>query len=741
MKFAPKCSFCLATISILFVGAWRLQRTQDTYAQEVIKVQTAEVLIDAIVTDHHNKLVNDLTADDFVVYEDGVPQKVVGFRVSRGTAPVAKKLEASATAKEVAPSTPAGVAELGEPPAYTILLLDYSTVTITNQKYVKDAATNYIKDKLQPNERLAIFLMGSGLRPLTDFTNDKDKLVAAVQSNTDVRGTAIAGERESLNSQIGAGDASATTTVGSPSVGAGASAASTGQGMSGASAAAEAMAMSRIQAQYQSLLSALDREQTRQVLLAIRAIALGVKQIPGRKNLLLVSQGFVIQTQLWGQLQSVVDAANKSQVAIYSLDPSGLQTRGLSGAARQRDEFTSSIGASENERNNLGSESRIKATGGENVFDRVSQVGHDQPESALRYISGSTGGFLIHNTNDLTAGLARVSEEMRTYYQLTYHSTNQNMDGKFRQIRVELRVPRLTVRSRAGYYAVPAGYDLLSPHEYEIVAKAQTAQPEARIPLFLRAAAFRKTGLDYTVPLVFEVPTPMLQFEKQGEAREASLSVIGIVRNSKGEVVSRFGSPTKLQYTPAEFEAIKDAYVSFMEVQSLRAGGAYTFEVYVSDENTHKVAQAQRALVLNQPDQTLGLSTLLLAHGAQKAQTNQLDFLTYNGVRIRPSAHCQFHNGDNLLFYMDVYNPRPAQDQKSDLEVNVFVMKGAAPSMKLPPYHLTEAVADQPKHVTLARYMKLAGLPAGDYSLLVSIRDVVAGGEERTTQAQFSVAD
>ena len=88
MKFAPKCSFYLATISILFVGAWRLQRTQDTYAQEVIKVQTAEVLIDAIVTDHHNKLVNDLTADDFVVYEDGVPQKVVGFRVSRGTAPV-----------------------------------------------------------------------------------------------------------------------------------------------------------------------------------------------------------------------------------------------------------------------------------------------------------------------------------------------------------------------------------------------------------------------------------------------------------------------------------------------------------------------------------------------------------------------------------------------------------------------------------------------------------------------------
>lgn len=506
------------------------------------------------------------------------------------------------------------------------------------------------------------------------------------------------------------------------------------------SAAADAMAMSRIQAQYQSLKSALDREQTRQVLLALRAISLGLKQMPGRKNLLLVSQGFVIQEQLWGQLKSVVDSANKSQVAIYALDPSGLKTRGVSGSMRPRDEFSSALGASENERNNLGSESRIKATGGENVFDRVTQVGHDQPETALRYISGSTGGIFIHNTNDLSAGLSRVSEDMKTYFQLSYRSTNPKMDGKFREIRVELKVPHLTVRSRAGYYAVPAGYDLLSPHEYELVSAAGTASADLKMPLYLRVGSFRQTGPDYTVPVIFEVPTTALRFEKQADSEIANLSVVGLVRDAKGELVTRFGSPTKLQYTTAEYEAIKSAYVSFMEVLTLPAGSAYSFDVFIADETTNKVAEAQRGLFLKQPEQSLGLSSLLLAHGAQKAQTKQLDFLTVNGVRIRPSAHCQFHNGDNLLFYMNVYNPGLTADKKTDLEVNVFVMKGATASTKLPPYHLAQAVEQDPIHVTIARYMKLEGLPAGDYTLVLGVKDVAAGGVEQGTRADFSIA-
>src|SRR5437016_14325678 len=50
-------------------------------AKDTIKVQAAEVVVDAIVTDKHNRIVTNLSADDFTVYEDGVPQKLTSFRL------------------------------------------------------------------------------------------------------------------------------------------------------------------------------------------------------------------------------------------------------------------------------------------------------------------------------------------------------------------------------------------------------------------------------------------------------------------------------------------------------------------------------------------------------------------------------------------------------------------------------------------------------------------------------------
>src|SRR5260370_17985683 len=52
---------------------------QEKPAGSNIKVQTSNVVIDLIVTDHHGHHVPGLTAADFTIYEDGVPQKMVGF--------------------------------------------------------------------------------------------------------------------------------------------------------------------------------------------------------------------------------------------------------------------------------------------------------------------------------------------------------------------------------------------------------------------------------------------------------------------------------------------------------------------------------------------------------------------------------------------------------------------------------------------------------------------------------------
>ena len=67
-----------------------------------------------------------------------------------------------------------------------------------------------------------------------------------------------------------------------------------------------------------------------------------------------------------------------------------------------------------------------------------------------------TGGFVVKNSNDLSGGISRVSNESRAYYLLGYNPTDLRRDGKFRKIEVKVRPPKskdLNVRARRGYYA------------------------------------------------------------------------------------------------------------------------------------------------------------------------------------------------------------------------------------------------------------------------------------------------
>ena len=417
------------------------------------------------------------------------------------------------------------------------------------------------------------------------------------------------------------------------------------------------MALRRIAAQFAALRSATDRQQTRQVFTAIRAISLGVRNIPGRKSLLLFSQGFIISNLLWPEMRSVVDSANRAQLAIYSIDATGLATRQLSGSLAPRDELTAALGASERERDASAQQDRIRATGGENVFDRVSQVGRDLPESALRYLAVSTGGFLIHNTNDLSLGLARVSEETRTYYVLSYRSSNETYNGKFRQLRVETRVPQLTVRARTGYYAIPTGFELLSPEEYQAVAQWSAADAGSRMPLFLRAGAFREPGSDYRVPVILEIPTTAVRFERSGEVNRAVLRIVGLVRDAHNNAILRFGGDTHFDATDAEYKALKPGNISFLNTLHLPAGGSYSFEVFIKDLLSGNVCRKASGLYLRDPDHQLALSTILLARDVEKAGRDAGRFLSVGSVRILPSARCEFGNGEKLIFYFDVYNP------------------------------------------------------------------------------------
>ncbi|PYT33598.1 MAG: hypothetical protein DMG58_06970, partial [Acidobacteria bacterium] len=179
----------------------------------------------------------------------------------------------------------------------------------------------------------------------------------------------------------------------------------------------------------------------------------------------------------------------------------------------------------------------------------------------------------------------------------------------------------------------------------------------------------------------------------------------------------------------------------FLETLHLPAGNSYSFEVLVKDLQSGKVSRGESGLYLREPDPELALSTILLARDVEKSGRSGGQFLSAGDVKILPSARCEFHNGDNLIFYFDVYNARLQADRKTDLSVEMFLLQdGRRVNLNLTSYRLSQSVTEPFPRVTVARFVQLSGLAAGDYSLVVNVRDALAE-QSQSAHASFTVVN
>jgi VWFA-related protein len=74
-------------------------------------------------------------------------------------------------------------------------------------------------------------------------------------------------------------------------------------------------------------------------------------------------------------------------------------------------------------------------------------------QDSLVSLATATDGVAVYNTNDLAKGMQKVVADLSQYYLLGYYSTNTKLDGKYRRIRVRVKRPGVQVRAREGYRA------------------------------------------------------------------------------------------------------------------------------------------------------------------------------------------------------------------------------------------------------------------------------------------------
>ena len=145
---------------------------------DVVKITTNLVQVDAVVT-KDGKVVKDLTADDFEIYEDGKKQTITSFAFISNV-PAAAPQPVAASKEKPGSIPPPRPINPNEPHRTIAFVVDDLGISAESMGQVRKQLRKFVNEQLQPNDLVAIIRTGGEMGALQQFTNDKRLLNRAV---------------------------------------------------------------------------------------------------------------------------------------------------------------------------------------------------------------------------------------------------------------------------------------------------------------------------------------------------------------------------------------------------------------------------------------------------------------------------------------------------------------------------------------------------------------------------------
>ena len=582
------------------------------------------VVVDLVVRDRKGLPVTDLKAEDFEVLEDGTPQEVGSFRLPAaenaparaGAAPVVPSAvpatAATATAASAAPAaTPRPASGRGDG---SVVALVFDRLSSDSRRFTKIAAERYIGKGTESDHVVGIFATDWGLEVMQPFTRD----ATALRTALDKVGTRTGSQASETLSEARSNQQRATQIQDTmASIGTGTPATSAAQGAAGAD-----LAVAQMQQRMSETFTMLERDQQGYgTMNAMSAVVNALKLVPGRKSVLFFSEGLVIPPNVMPRFLSLIDEANRANVAVYAMDAKGL--RAESTQAEARDEINAYAAG----RLNNGERSIGAGGAASRYLERNEDRLRMDPSSGLGQLANETGGFLIAGSNNFDKGFTRVDEDIRAHYVLTYSSTRPEMDGKFRSIAVKVKRPGLTVSHRKGYYAVPPSADGAPVLAYEApgLALLESSPLPNVFPIAARAFVFPRDATTSTAALMVGFDTKHLDYQTTADGFGAEAVVIARIRDGNGQVLAKMSEQYTLAGTKEQLSSSQAGRVIFFRKPVLPPG-LYSLEALVYD--THTAKASVRISSLEVPAITAApvrVSSLFVVQRAEKVPAGERD--------------------------------------------------------------------------------------------------------------------
>jgi len=660
-------------------------------ADQVIFRTSSQLVVETVGVKGKNGMpIEGLTAKDFIVTEDGVAQTISVFEYQKlpevPSAPLPADPIGVVDPMPKLPKTQIAPETPGDikyrDKRLLALYFDLTAMPIPDQLRALAAAQKFISTQMTPADLMAIMTFSSGsVQVLQDFTDDRRRLLSIIE-------TLAVGEDENATST----DASSADT---------------------------GAAFGQNDAEFNIFFT--DRQ-----LSALQTAASMLGKLSEKKSLLYFASGLRLNgTNNQAQLHATTNAAIRAGVSFWPIDARGLMAQAPLGDASK------------------GSPGGLAMYNGASAMAAITSIQRSQ--DTLWTLGADTGGKALLDVNDLSLGIVQAQRAFSSYYIIGYYTSNSNLDGKFRRIKISLRDGVSgDLDYRQGYFAGKEFRKFTTADkERQLEDALMLGDPITELTIAMEIGYFQLNRAEYFAPVVVKIPGSELALAKRGGAEHTLLDFIGEIKDEFGSTVSNIRDKADVKLsdnTAAELAKRPFAYDTGFTLLP----GKYTMKMLVRDAETGRIGTYQSVFIvpnLNKEEKRIAISSVVLSSqrvdmreavfnatkDKDKAQIQQsVNPLVQDGMKLIPSVTRVFTRGQDMYVYLQAYQQNV--DAAHPLIAYVSFYKGQTKAFETPPLQVTESLNNRLKTMPLKFTFSLQKLPPGEYLCQVTVID--ASGEK-----------
>ncbi|MCL2660673.1 MAG: VWA domain-containing protein [Acidobacteriaceae bacterium] len=688
-------AICSWSVFAQQIGSNEVQDQNTTYT---LKVDSQLVAESVIVKDKKGKFVSGLTAKDFSVTEDGVPQTIRVFEH--------ESLPVDAAPLPVTPADDENVriykhlgrtayAAEGKDRSYKdrrllALYFDMSAMYPDDQLRALQAAQKFIRTQMTEADLVSVLrYQGGAVDVLLDFTSDRDKILSILE-------TMVVGEGQSF-----------------------------AEGVDDSSAADQGAAFGQDSSEFNIFNT--DRQMS-----ALQTAAHMLEQINEKKVLLYFSSGLRLNgNDNQAQLNATIDAAVRAGVSFWPIDARGLVAQAPLGDATQGSPGNAGMynGAAEQANN-----------------DRF-----QQSQDTLYSLAADTGGKAFFDNNDLTEGIVRAQRSVTDYYMIGYYTTNTAKNGRYRHI--SITVPeRLNaeLEYRKGYYANKEFNKFNGVEkERQLEDALMLEDPITDLTVAMEINYFQLNRAEYFVPVTIKIPGRELVLAKHFGAEHTVIDFVGSIKDESGSTAMNLRDYVDVPVNDASAAELARRPIEYSAGFTLLPG-RYTIKFLARDDETGRIGTYQTTFTipnLGKETKRLPISSVVLSNqrvdprqalyntmkGKEQAKNDAANPLVNGDGKLIPSVTRVFRSGRGLEIFLQAYQGASADEstaQQSSEKVAraplVAYVSLYRSGQKVMQGEAVQAVASSGSRlgtVPISLEVPLEGLEAGQYQCQVTILD------------------